>query len=118
VLIFLVVTTTFKQQPSFRIALPESKTAQPGASETAPVIITINKEPPYFYLADRAITLERLEAELKSRASANPKLAVEIRPAKESTVEQFYRALDAVKAANITTMNWQAAPQNQKAPKN
>ncbi len=41
-LIFLMVTTTFKQQPALRLALPESTQAQKsGANETAPLIVSI-----------------------------------------------------------------------------
>jgi biopolymer transport protein ExbD len=39
-LIFLMVTTTFKQQPSLRLALPESTQAQKsGANENNTVLI-------------------------------------------------------------------------------
>ena len=37
-LIFLLATTTFKQQPSLKLALPESSQAQKtGANESAPL---------------------------------------------------------------------------------
>lgn len=116
VLIFIVVSTTFKQQPAFKIVLPESKQAHPGASETAPLLITINNKEPYFYLADRAMPPDQLEAELRKRVASNPNLAVAIRPAKEATMEQFYKALDAVKAANVKSMEWQAAPSGPNLP--
>jgi biopolymer transport protein ExbD len=116
VLIFLVVSTTFKQVPAFKIVMPDSKQAQPGASETAPVSVTINNKEPYFYLADRAMPLDQLEAELKKRVASNPNLSVALRPAKEATMEQFYKALDAVKAANVKSMDWQAAPPGSNLP--
>ena len=41
-LIFLICTTTFKQQPALRLALPESSTAlKSGANENPPLFISI-----------------------------------------------------------------------------
>ena len=111
VLIFLVVTTTFKQQPALKLMLPESREARPGASEDAPVVITINKEAPYFYLGSRAITFEQLESELKSRVAKNPAVAVAIRPSGQATMDQFTKVMDAVKAANIKSVDMHTAPQ-------
>jgi biopolymer transport protein ExbD len=114
VLIFLVVSTTFKQQPAFKLVLPESKTAKPGASESAPLVITIDKKEPYFYLANRAVTYEQLRTELKTRAAKNPDVAVAIRPSEEAPVGQFYKVLDAVNEAKIKRLDaWSATP---KAP--
>jgi len=42
--IFLVVTTTFKQQPALKLALPESNQAkQSGAKEDAPLMVSIDE---------------------------------------------------------------------------
>jgi biopolymer transport protein ExbD len=116
VLIFLVVTTTFKQQPAFKIVLPEAKSAKPGAGENAPVVITINNKAPYLYLADRPVTYEQLQSELKARAAKNPDVAVAIRPSEEAPVGQLYKVLDAVNAAQIKKLDaWSATP---KGPSN
>ena len=42
VLIFLMVTTTFKQQPALKLALPESNQQKTGATADA-LIVTIQK---------------------------------------------------------------------------
>jgi len=44
-LIFLIVTSTFKQQPSLRLEVPESTQAQKsGASETAPLVVSVDAQ--------------------------------------------------------------------------
>jgi|SRR5438477_9811060 len=100
-LIFLMVTTTFKQQPALKLALPESKqTAKPGAMENN-VVITIAKEAPYLYLGQRAVTLEKLEEELKASAAKNPQVTVSIRADTAAPVGQLVKVMDAAKSAGI-----------------
>jgi len=62
-LIFLMVTTTFKQQPALKLALPESSQAQKtGASETPPMIVSIDPKGTLRFGADaRPVTIERLK---------------------------------------------------------
>ena len=100
-LIFLMVTTTFKQQPALKLALPESKqTVKPGAMENN-VFITIAKEAPYLYLGQRAVTLEKLEEELKASAAKNPQVTVAIRADTAAPVGQLVKVMDAAKSAGI-----------------
>src|ERR1043166_4552353 len=69
-LIFLMVTSTFKQQPALRLALPESSQAQKtGANENAPLIVTIDAQGNLRWGTDaRPITADQLKAELASQA--------------------------------------------------
>ena len=100
-LIFLMVTTTFKQQPALKLALPESKqTVKPGAMENN-VVITIAKEAPYLYLGQRAVTLEKLEEELKASAAKNPQVSVSIRADTAAPVGQLVKVMDAARSAGI-----------------
>src|SRR5207249_4414502 len=78
-LIFLIVTTTVKQQPSIKLALPESSQPRQGASENAPVLVTIAKQEPHFFLGKDPVTLDKLADSLKARAATNPALALSIR---------------------------------------
>src|ERR1043166_2839194 len=67
VLIFLMVTTTFKKaEPMLKLALPESKQAKPGASDAKPFVIFVSTNAPYFYLGENPVTLDRLQSELES----------------------------------------------------
>jgi len=100
-LIFLMVTTTFKQQPALKLALPESKQSpKPGSTENN-LVITISKEEPYLYLGPRAVTLVKLEEELKASAAKNPQVSVSIRADTAAPVGQLVKVMDAAKVAGI-----------------
>src|SRR5579862_7692436 len=70
-LIFLMVTSTFKQQPAIPLALPQSTQAQkPGSSDNAPLIISIDKDGGLRVGSEaRPITLEQLKAELEAQVA-------------------------------------------------
>lgn len=102
VLIFLMVTTTFKhQQPAMKLALPEAKQAKPGASDERPLVVTIAKQEPYFYLDTIPVTLEKLKAELQDRAKRNPQLQLAVRADTDAPFGKIVNVMDAAKAANI-----------------
>jgi len=100
-LIFLMVTTTFKQQPALKLALPESKQTPKPASTENNLVITISKEEPYLYLGPRAVTLVKLEEELKASATKNPQVSVSIRADTAAPVGQLVKVMDAAKVAGI-----------------
>jgi biopolymer transport protein ExbD len=99
-LIFLVVTTTFKQQPAIKLVLPESKQPQEGAAENN-IVITVDKQPPHFYLGKKSLTLEQLQTELAALAAKNPDTPVAVRTDTDSPVGKFVNVMDAVKAAGF-----------------
>jgi biopolymer transport protein ExbD len=104
-LIFMMVTTSFKQTPALKLALPESKQPKQGTSSDASVTITIGKTEPRFYVDTKLMTFQRLQEELQARAKKNPKVTVSIRPDKDAPVGELVRVMDAVKAANIKDIN-------------
>src|SRR2546426_6450717 len=80
VLIFLMVTTTFKKaEPMLKLALPESKQAKPGASDAKPFIIYVSTNAPYFYLGERPVTEDRLHADLIAAVKKDPPVNVLIK---------------------------------------
>jgi biopolymer transport protein ExbD len=100
-LIFLTVTTTFKQQPALKLVLPESKQAKPGhVDENQNLLVTIARQEPFFYLGERAVTSERLQQELIT-AGRNPEVAVSIYPDTGAPFGQFLKAWDAAAVAGI-----------------
>ncbi len=106
VLIFMMVSTTFKKLPSVQLALPESKQAQgAGKDPTQPVIITIAKSPPHLYLDSQPVTAEKLESELKVRTAANPQLILSIRADTDAPFGQVVKVRDAAQAAGIKNIN-------------
>lgn len=104
-LIFMMVTTSFKQTPALKLALPESNQPKQGTTSDAAVIVTIAKTEPRFYLDQKPVTFQRLQEELAARAKKNPKVSISIRPDTDAPVGQVVRVMDAAKAANIKDIN-------------
>lgn len=103
VLIFLMVTTAFKDTPAFRVTLPETSRSapKPGARENPPLIITITTNAPIFYLGRNAVTLDRLKTEMTARASRDPQLAIAIRADDQAAYGNVNRVLEAAQAAHV-----------------
>jgi biopolymer transport protein ExbD len=106
-LIFLMVTTTFKQQPSLRLALPESSQSQKsGANENAPLVVSIKKDGTLLFGPDaRAVTPEQLSAELAAKAAANPEIKLAISADENAPFGRIVKVMDAAKASKIKTVN-------------
>ncbi len=104
-LIFLMVTTTFKQQPALKLALPESSQAiKTGASEEAPLIISIDPQGNLRLGADaRPVTLDRLREQLREAVARNPELRLAISADKSAPWGQVVKVMDAAKEAKIKT---------------
>ena len=104
-LIFLMVTTTFKQQPALKLALPESSQAQKtGASEDAPLIVSIDPQGNLRLGADaRPVTIDRLKEELAAAVAKNPDMRLAISADKTAPWGQVVRVMDAAKEAHIKT---------------
>ena len=104
-LIFLMVSTTFKQQPALKLALPESKQGKPGASENSPIIVTIARQSPFLYLNTDPVTPERLQSELLSRAAKNPQVTLAIRADTDAPFGQIVKVMDIAKLAHIKSVS-------------
>ena len=113
-LIFLMVTTSFRQTPALKLALPESKQPRTGTSTDAGLIITIAKTEPRFFLDTKLVTFQKLQEELLARAAKNPNVTVSIRADTEAPWGQVIRVLDAAKAANIKNITGFTKPPGQK----
>ena len=100
-LIFLMVTTTFKQFPTVKLVLPESKQPKPGTASPQQLIVTVSKSDPHFYLNTRAITLSQLQEEFIRRVAANSNVSVAIRPDKDAPVGEFIKVVEAANSAKI-----------------
>ena len=105
VLIFMMVSTTFKQQPAVKLALPESNQSKEGAAEAKPLVVTVAREQPHLYLESSPVTLEKLQQELVSRAQENPKLSLFIRADTDAPFGEIIKVMDAAKAAHIRAVS-------------
>ena len=103
VLIFLMVTTAFKDTPAFKITLPETtqQAPKPGVNDNPPLIITITTNAPQFYLGKLPVTLDRLRAEITQRAKENPRLVVAIRADDQAAYGNVVRVTEAAQAAQV-----------------
>jgi len=103
VLIFLMVTTAFKDTPAFKITLPETRQQPPkaGATEMPPLIITITTNAPHFYLGKLAVTLARLQSELTAKSKENPRLVVAIRADDQAAYGNVVKVTEAAQAAQV-----------------
>ena len=104
-LIFLMVTTTFKQQPALKLALPESSQAiKTGASEQAPLIISIDPQGNLRLGADATpVTLDRLREQLAAAVAKNPDVRLAISADKTAPWGQVVKVMDAAKEAKVKT---------------
>ena len=103
-LIFMMVTTSFKQVPALKINLPQSNAApKEGASHNPMMIVTISKTEPHIYLNQRPVTLAKLQEEFTAAVARDTNAAVAIRPDNEAPVQEFVDVLTAATAAKIRT---------------
>ena len=107
VLIFLMVSTTFKQeQPALKLALPESKSAKPGSSDQKEAFtISVSTNFPFFYVGEKPVTYDQLQRELDAAVQKNPQVALKIRADKQAPTGEFLRAIDAGKLAKIQSID-------------
>ena len=102
-LIFLMVTSTFRQQAAMRLALPESTQAKkPGATQTPPFIITID-EKGVLRLGPEAhpATLEQLKSELLSEVEKKPDLQVALSADKQAPLGEVIKVMDIAKEVHL-----------------
>ena len=101
VLIFLMVTMTFRQTPAIKLSLPEAKASQPGGAAPDRLVVTVARIEPHLYLATRPVTFEQLQEELRSAAAAATNLSLSIQADEGAPWGQIVRVMDAAKAADI-----------------
>lgn len=105
VLIFLMVSTTLRQTPSIKLALPEARQAEQAGLSRNRLVVTIARTEPHLFLGTRPITLERLQQELTAMAARNTNLALAIQADEGAPWGQIVRVMDAAKAAKIRTVD-------------
>jgi biopolymer transport protein ExbD len=104
-LIFLMVTTTFKQQATLKVSLPESGQAQKsGASDNPPFVVTIKADDDKIYYLDKlAVTFDQMRSALLSKAEQNPNLILAINADEKAPWGKIVKVRDAAVEAKIKT---------------
>lgn len=109
-LIFLMVTTTFRQQPAIPLALPQSSQAhKPGASDTAPIVVSIDAQGALRVGSDaQPVTLDQLKARLQSEVEKRPGLSVVVSADKGAPLGEFVKIWDLAKNAHVKAISLSA----------
>jgi len=111
VLIFLVVTTTFRTPTAVELTIPDSSQARPvEPGEKAPYIIEIAKTPPYLFLNSSPIALTNLQQRLIELAKDNSFPGLAIRSDESAPVGMLLKVIDAAKAAGMDAISIYANP--------
>jgi len=100
-LMFLMVTTTFKTQPSIQLTLPKSRQAKPQKLNTEILIINISSNAPYFFLGTRPMNATELRSTLQAIAKTNREMTVTIRADQAAPWGKVVEAMDAIKEAGF-----------------
>ena len=107
VLIFLMVTTTAKKlEPAFKLNLPSSKESKPGAREDKPFVVQVATNFPYFFVGDRATTLDKLQSELTDAVKKEPNLKVTVRADRMAPFGEIVKLIDATKVAQVGSLSF------------
>jgi len=104
-LIFLMVTTTFKQQATLKVSLPESGQAQKsGASDNPPFVVTIKADDDKIYYLDKlAVTFDQMRSTPLTKAQQNPNLILAINADEKAPWGKIVKVRDAAVEAKIKT---------------
>jgi biopolymer transport protein ExbD len=104
VLIFLMVTSTFKNQPMIKLVLPESGQAKPASIDQESLAITIAEDGRLF-LGTQPVSYEQLRQQVLASAQKNPRLTLSINADASATVGIFMKINDLALEANVKNLN-------------
>ena len=104
-LIFFIVTTTFKTaQSQLSINLPEAKTANQGSGTQEPLVLAITPDEK-LYLGDKQLaSVDELASQLKEHQEKSPNQPVAMSASKEVSFGFLVQVLDALKQAGIKNL--------------
>ena len=105
VLIFLVVSTTFKKSQAYIELAASDNPAGELNSDAQPLLITIPRDKDHVLLKGKEIALENLSAMLKKQVAANPELSLSIEADGKADFEIIVQVRDAAKSAGVKNLN-------------
>ena len=110
--VFLLATMTFKQQPLVKLALPESTSGlKSGQSDNPPLLVTVEANDTIRFGADnQAVRIEEFRSRLllaveKQRAQAKGEVRLAIRADKSAHWERIVQVMDVAKEANLKILS-------------
>ena len=116
VLIFLVVSTTFKQRlPALELDLPTASNVQNSASRAGePLSVTIRASEPHLHLNGSSITLYELRDVFAGRQKNDPGVLLNIQADKNAPFGHVVSVRDAAGGAGITNIQAQVKIPNER----
>jgi biopolymer transport protein ExbD len=110
-LIFFIVTTTFKQRlPQLQINLPESKSATVATSESKKIILLQIKGPEQITLDGKPVTARDLATAIREVQKTNPGCSITMQADKEAPFGTVVSVLDALQEAGVKNIPAIAKP--------
>ncbi|MEM1157658.1 MAG: biopolymer transporter ExbD [Verrucomicrobiota bacterium] len=104
-LIFFIVTTTFKKaEPRVEISLPESTQGKEESTIEDPVVIFITADNQIF-IGDRETTLEQLPREVEALLSQKPETRFALEADEGIQLGFFVKIMDAANAAGLNDLS-------------
>jgi len=102
-LTFLLVSTTYRNQPAVKLALPEVTDApkEGGTAGKPPLVVTIAATEPAYYVGSRAVTEDKLGQELRSAVAADAGLNVVLSADRNAPWEKVAKALQMARNAQV-----------------
>ena len=105
VLIFLVVSTTFKESQAYiELATSDNPEGQLN-SDARPVLVTIPRDKNHVLIGGEEVPLEKLGAKLKAQVDANPEISLSIEADGKVDFEIIVQVRDAAKSAGVKNLN-------------
>ena len=105
VLIFLVVSTTFKESQAYiELATSDNPEGQLN-SDARPVLVTIPRDKNHVLIGGEEVPLEKLGAKLKAQVDANPEISLSIEADGKVDFEVIVQVRDAAKSAGVKNLN-------------
>ena len=103
-LIFQMVTMTFRDTAAVQLKLPESKTASKSSSEDQGLVLTISRDEK-LQLNDRQIGLDDLLTKLMVAKTKDPQVVLELRADEKVSFGFIIKVMDIAKEAKIPAVS-------------
>jgi biopolymer transport protein ExbD len=102
-LTFLLMSTTYRNQPAVKLALPEVSDApkEGGGADKMPFIVTIAASDPAYFIGTRAVTEDKLSQELRSAVAGDADLRLVLSADRNAPWEKVARALQMARNAQV-----------------
>ena len=109
VLIFLVVSTTFKERlPAISLSLPTARNAgSTVVSSSEPLIVSIRARAPHLRLNNQSITITELAGIFETQKAENPSITLTIQADKDAPFGEVVSVRDEAHSAGITNIHAQ-----------